>query len=771
MLDQAAQAAGDAAGPHIGQLSADGVLNHVEPGQGDALRRRITADSFRALSARLKGKTFAPPTPEPLPVAIPDIISEVRQAAAAPLPAAEWAVEPPPRQVERFVPEPVWELEAPRRAEPSLEEIAAPEAEARETFLAPSARVYAEFEPPAGFDEPVAPTFDSIEAAAPSAFAEPAAPVFEAVEAAAPAEFAEPAAPVFEAIENVAPAGFTESDAAAAGVFEVAAPAALPEKLTLAELTRLVYSTPDENDRALYLRELAEILAEETARAEEALSRSPHAYEAPAEAVFESLAAPAPAPEEIAEAASAATWGSTTAVFEDPTAPEPAPVQFDAAPEHGFVEPELPPPPIEEGAPDETVCIPEEPAFVEEAAAQPVFDAEPAASAEPVAPPADISAVLSERFGGNAQLLRKAEEADPFAAQPQLPPAAPTPQEEMLAEEAEDVARSLLDMMSSTGGSGLPQERALAADTLLRMIPRMPLKAVVSVVERIAMMSQPPELLVARLIRDPRFEVAGPLLERCNAISDQDIAAVIQEGDFAKQRMIARRRVLSSPLSDKLIAFDDTSVLLTLVRNAGASISHEAYYRLAEHAAEHASLLAPLSTRQDLPAPVAFELFWSVPPELRRYLLSRFLTDSETLNKILKITISMQGGDEQGEAKFPERVRVDAVVEHATAGKLEEAAVSLAEIAGICAENAYRILADRDGEALAIVMKALGVGRARFGEIVSAMKRSGASTLSPARENAELQSIFDSMSFNKARILLTYWDWAVQKSGPYAASH
>ncbi|NJM30337.1 MAG: DUF2336 domain-containing protein [Rhizobiales bacterium] len=95
----------------------------------------------------------------------------------------------------------------------------------------------------------------------------------------------------------------------------------------------------------------------------------------------------------------------------------------------------------------------------------------------------------------------------------------------------------------------------------------------------------------------------------------------------------------------------------------------------------------------------------------------------------------------------------------------------MAEIAGICAENAYRILADRDGEPLAIVMKALGVGRARFGEILSTMKRSESSILSPARENAELQSIFDSMSFNKARILLTYWDWAVQKSGPYAASH
>ena len=45
--------------------------------------------------------------------------------------------------------------------------------------------------------------------------------------------------------------------------------------------------------------------------------------------------------------------------------------------------------------------------------------------------------------------------------------------------------------------------------------------------------------------------------------------------------------------------------------------------------------------------------------------------------------------------------------------------------------------------------------------------------LSPAcalrqdRKVEELQSLFDTLSFNKARVLLTYWDWAVSQSGPY----
>ena len=181
--------------------------------------------------------------------------------------------------------------------------------------------------------------------------------------------------------------------------------------------------------------------------------------------------------------------------------------------------------------------------------------------------------------------------------------------------------------------------------------------------------------------------------------------------------------------------------------------------------------MAPLATRPDLPAPIAFELFWFVPAELRRYLLSRFLTDSETLTKILKITHVMQGGEQGQETKFPEREQIEALVEFLSAGKLEEATNLLAEIAAIQPDNAARIISDANGEPLAIAMKAIGTNRARFGEIVDILKNSDFGIIAAQRNTAELQNIFDSMSFNKARVLLTYWDWAVLKSGPYAPAN
>ncbi len=389
----------------------------------------------------------------------------------------------------------------------------------------------------------------------------------------------------------------------------------------------------------------------------------------------------------------------------------------------------------------------------------------------------ELSQTLAEKLGPVTSLLLKANPApDPFSKTEKDAIRQPLPAEtEEADEDAGELARSLLDMMSSTKGSALPQERALAADTLLRLVPRIPVRQLVNVVERLALMDAPPQLLVARLIRDRRTEVAGPLRERCMHITDQDLINAVGGHDTAKLRMIARRRIISPALGDRLIAEGDPSVLLTLIRNPGAEISHDAFHRLAELAALHHALLAPLTTRADLPAPVAFELFWLVPAELRRFIFSRFLTDSETLNKILKITLSMEGGDQgqllPADARFPTRSLIDNVVELAVKGRIEDAAEQLAGIGGICQENAMRILSDRDGEPLTVVLKAMGYARGSFAATVERLKLSDCGLLRIDRNTAELQILFDTLSFNKARILLTYWDWAAQKSGPYATQN
>lgn len=389
--------------------------------------------------------------------------------------------------------------------------------------------------------------------------------------------------------------------------------------------------------------------------------------------------------------------------------------------------------------------------------------------------PADLAATLAARFGGSVSILKRRRAGDdPFAVAD--PPAAvaalasagigvPDPQ-------TGELARSLLDIMSGPSSTSQPQERALAADTLLRLAPRIPLKALVAVVERLCMMEAPPVLLVARLIRDPRPEVAGPLLEKGGIISDQDLLGVMEERNEDKNRMIARRRMVSPALADALVAGGEPSVLLTLVRNPGAALSHDAFHRLCECAKTQPALQAPLATRADTPAPVAFELFWTLPAELRRLVLSRFLTDSENLNRILKIALSVAEADAPAvpsEQRGFDGDAADRLVALLAEGNVGEAARLIAASGVACEENVVRIVGDPEGEPLIVLFKVIGLSRARFAEAVELLRTSPSSALRESRNNTELQSIFDTLSFNKARVLLTYWDWAIRKSGPYAA--
>jgi len=333
-----------------------------------------------------------------------------------------------------------------------------------------------------------------------------------------------------------------------------------------------------------------------------------------------------------------------------------------------------------------------------------------------------------------------------------------------------ETARTLLDIMAMPTGVQ-PQERALAGDTLLRLVSRMPVASLIGLCDRLCIMDAPPPLLVRRLIQHENIEVAGPLLERCPGISDQDLMTMINTGNSGILRLIARRRHLSPALTDALIRQGDPAVTIAVVRNPGAALSQEAFHSLAETAKSRTSLQAPLATRADTPAPIAFELFWTLPPQLRRYVLSRFLTESANLDRILKIAQTLDessGGNGYGSPRIADKADCEELVGLIAEGKTEEAARKLAGLAGISGANAERIIADSEGEPLTVAMKAIGMSRTQSAAAAETLRDAPAAPLRSNRRIAELQNLFDSLSFTKARVLLTYWDWAVEKSGPYS---
>jgi hypothetical protein len=143
--------------------------------------------------------------------------------------------------------------------------------------------------------------------------------------------------------------------------------------------------------------------------------------------------------------------------------------------------------------------------------------------------------------------------------------------------------------------------------------------------------------------------------------------------------------------------------------------------------------------------------------------LSRYLVDSAAVGRMLKIAAAIDR--ERDVSRSTETA--GAIVEALLASGVDAAARLLAVAAAVPVEAAQSILADTGGEPLTIVLKAAGMSRKEFAASLDRLKAAGAVQLPPDRDVAELQRLYDSLSYNKAKVLLTYWSWGIGKSSVY----
>jgi uncharacterized protein (DUF2336 family) len=305
----------------------------------------------------------------------------------------------------------------------------------------------------------------------------------------------------------------------------------------------------------------------------------------------------------------------------------------------------------------------------------------------------------------------------------------------------------------------------MACDTLLILLPQLPGRDLAVLAERIAAMDSPPTLLASQLLRDPRPEIGGVVLERSAHLEAGELLAACRAAHPDRLRHVARRRSVPVPVADYIVQSGDLLSHLALLRNPGAEIAFASFLALARVAGAHPALQAPLAMRGDLPLAAALELLWHLPPELRRVVTARFLSDSATLGRIL--ALAQASGGAAAPAVVPSHAEVEVALAPLLARRHGEAAQNLARLAGIAEATVGRIFSDDQGEALVVLLKALGLGRARFDAVLDQV-RAATGLLRDDRPQEELKAAFDALSFTKARVMLIYWDWFTRKAGPYA---
>ena len=96
---------------------------------------------------------------------------------------------------------------------------------------------------------------------------------------------------------------------------------------------------------------------------------------------------------------------------------------------------------------------------------------------------------------------------------------------------------------------------------------------------------------------------------------------------------------------------------------------------------------------------------------------------------------------------------------------MDEATRLVAQLGRVSESSARRIITDASGEPLTIIFKALGISRTEFADLLARWQASPAAMLKNDRDIEELKTLFDVLSYNKARVVLTYWDWLARRAG------
>lgn len=327
-------------------------------------------------------------------------------------------------------------------------------------------------------------------------------------------------------------------------------------------------------------------------------------------------------------------------------------------------------------------------------------------------------------------------------------------------------------------------ERSVTADLLVEMLRESDLAERARVSKRLSILAELPNSLVRLLLVD-EAEVARPLIEEGEALSDADLNYCARHGKSAHRQMLAARKGLSSLLSEVLVESEDIPVIEILLKNGKATLSQQALESIVAMSQNVPTLIPLLMRRPELRPSSAYVLFWWSPAEVRKIILSRFGVNREIMQDMASDVFAMAAKEKWQDAmsrkalqfierrqrnrealkKSPYESLEAAIADAAKGGMTRKMAEEIAYMSGIKPSTGAKILRDTGGEGLAVLCKATGLSRKALKALWKALRRplrTADGQIHP--QLAEVLIVYDMLAVDRAQTVLRYWNWSLSSA-------
>ena len=159
--------------------------------------------------------------------------------------------------------------------------------------------------------------------------------------------------------------------------------------------------------------------------------------------------------------------------------------------------------------------------------------------------------------------------------------------------ERDQLFRNMAQLYSYVSDRCDDEQVAQYDEVLCQLAELVESEARVHVAKLLAPLDRAPGNVVVKLAND-EIEVAQPLLEFSNVLSDDDLIEIIANQSEEHRVAIAGRTQVPERVGEAIVEHGETASVIKLVRNTNAELGQQALERLAERAASDAAIAADL---------------------------------------------------------------------------------------------------------------------------------------------------------------------------------
>ncbi|MBV8835249.1 MAG: DUF2336 domain-containing protein [Alphaproteobacteria bacterium] len=329
-----------------------------------------------------------------------------------------------------------------------------------------------------------------------------------------------------------------------------------------------------------------------------------------------------------------------------------------------------------------------------------------------------------------------------------------------------EMLRRVTDYFFTRSDQLSPDHLAVFDEVMSKAVVYIEGKVRAELSERLAPLPQAPDGIIRRLANDDDIEVAGPVLEQSERLSQKDLVEIAKAKGPGHLLKISGRNELGEAVTDVLVERGDTAVRRTVAGNIGARFSETGFSKLVIYAEEDEDLAATVAKRADIPPLLLRHVLSRATDTVRERLLAQANPDLRNMiRKALKDVSSQVSGHisprqyAEAQRRMASLIQDTALTkqklrEFATTRRVPETVVALSALSGVPIDLVDHLVNNASQLGVMSLCRAIGIDWPIVAAIILARI---APEDTPSFDVVELNAQYNQLSVSSAQRVLRFW--------------